>query len=78
MYGTFNGIHLRKITSSLATLTSSLLAQQQLKTITMPSKDGRVDFWEFYGDKRIGVAVDRGALKLGLSPNDVPISRKRS
>jgi len=63
---------------SLATLTSGLRAQQQLKTITMPLKDGSVDFWEFYGDKRIGVDLDRGALKLGSSPNDVPVSRKRS
>jgi hypothetical protein len=65
MYGTFNGIQLRNIRSSLATLTSRLLAQQQLKTITMPLKDGRVDFWEFYGDKRIGVDLDRGTFKRG-------------
>ena len=43
----------------------------------MPLKDRSVDFWEFYGDKLIGVDLDRGALKLGLSPNDVPASRKR-
>jgi hypothetical protein len=53
-------------------------AQQQLKTITMPLKYGSVDFWKFYGDKRIGVDLDHGAFKLGLSPNDVPVSRKRS
>ena len=62
---------------SLATLTSGLRAQRQLKTITMPLKDGRVDFWEFYGDERIGVDPGRGALKLGLSPNDVPVAQKR-
>ena len=38
---------------------------QQLSAVTMPLKDDGTDVWQFYGDKLVGVDVDRGVLKMG-------------
>lgn len=45
-------------------ITSGLDAQQ-LSAVTMPLKDGGTDGWRFFGDKLVGVDIDRGILKMG-------------
>src|SRR5262245_57303486 len=53
----------------LLTLMSGAAGAQQLPTVTMPLKDDKADHWEFFGDRLMGVDVDRGVLKLSARVN---------
>ena len=69
--------HSTALMLALLAAAASAARGQQLPAITMPLKDGGTDHWEFYGDKLMGVDVDRGVLKLSARINTYSLSEAK-
>lgn len=67
----------RRITPTLLLFAAAARAAagQQVTAMTMPLKDDNAQHWHFFGDRLVGLDVDRGVLKLSARINTYSLTQ---